>query len=354
MGTQGFQAHPLGLHRVIEPRGMLPQPAWKVDAEPVCGDCELLIDVQCLNIDSASFNQLKEAADFDPERVKERILAIVAERGKMHNPETGSGGMLIGTVAEVGPAFPGAKQLKKGDRLAALVSLTLTPLHLEGIQRVEMRTGQVYVQGKAVLFASGPYALLPPDLPEPLSLAVLDVCGAPAQTARMVKPGQTVVVLGAGGKSGLLCLAQARRRLGNSGCLLALESQPQVCREIGSLQLADEVIQVDARDPVAVLEAVESATSGRLADWTINCVNVPDTELTSILVTRQGGGIYFFSMAIRFTAAALGAEGVGRDVRMMIGNGYAPGHAELALNTLRERPELLALFQSRYAVKVSP
>ncbi|MDR6225437.1 L-erythro-3,5-diaminohexanoate dehydrogenase [Desmospora profundinema] len=352
MELLGDQSHPLGLHRVIEPRGMLPQPAWKVDAEPVCRDRELLIDVQCLNIDSASFNQLKEAAGQDPEKVKDRIAAIVAERGKMHNPVTGSGGMLIGTVFEVGARFPGADRLCKGDRLATLVSLTLTPLHLVSIDEVDMKTGQVRVQGKAVLFASGPFALLPHDLPEHLSLAVLDVCGAPAQTARIVGRGQTVVVLGAGGKSGLLCLAQARRRLGDSGCLLALESRQEACDEIRRLQLADNVIQVDARNPVAVLEAVEAATGGGLADWTINCVNVTDTELSSILATRDGGGVYFFSTAIRFTAAALGAEGVGRDVRMWIGNGYAPGHADLALNTLRERPDLLRLFQSRYAAPV--
>ena len=55
------------------------------------------------------------------------------------------------------------------------------------------------------------------------------------------------------------------------------------------------------------------------------------------------------STAVRFTAAALGAEGVGKDVSMMIGNGYAPGHAALALETLREFPALRRLFEERYA-----
>ncbi|MDW2796417.1 L-erythro-3,5-diaminohexanoate dehydrogenase, partial [Clostridium boliviensis] len=99
---------------------------------------------------------------------------------------------------------------------------------------------------------------------------------------------------------------------------------------------------------VEVLEAVERATGGRLADVTINCVNVPNAELSSILATRDGGTVYFFSTAVRFTAAALGAEGVGKDVNMMIGNGYAPNHAELALQTLREFPPLKRLFEERY------
>ena len=94
------KGHRYGLHRVLEPKGVMPQPAHRLDARPVCHDNELLIEVDCLNIDSASFTQLKEAAGGDPERVKERILRIVAERGKMHNPVTNSGGMLIGRVLD--------------------------------------------------------------------------------------------------------------------------------------------------------------------------------------------------------------------------------------------------------------
>lgn len=341
------KGHRYGLHRVLEPKGVMPQPAWKLDARPVCHDNELLVEVDRLNIDSASFNQLKEEAGGDPERVKERILGIVAERGKMHNPVTNSGGMLIGRVLEIGPSFPD-QGLKRGEKIATLVSLTLTPLSLEAVERVDLETGQVEVRGKAVLFASGPFARLPDDLPESVALAVLDVCGAPAQTARLVRPGQRVAVLGAGGKSGLLCLWHAKKQAGPGGRVIALEAGEAACEAIRNLALADEVIRADATRPVEVLEKVERATGGRLADVTINCVNVPHTELSSILCTRDGGTVYFFSTAVRFTAAALGAEGVGKDVNMMIGNGYAPNHAELALQTLREFPPLKRLFEERY------
>ncbi|PTX62465.1 L-erythro-3,5-diaminohexanoate dehydrogenase [Melghirimyces profundicolus] len=343
------KGHRFGLHRVLEPTGVLPQPSWKLDPEPVCCDNELLIEVTRLNIDSASFNQMKEESGVDPEGVKERILSIVRERGKMHNPVTGSGGMLIGRVAEIGPAFPG-RELRPGDRIAALVSLSLTPLSLSAIQSVDMETGQVEVCGTAVLFASGPYAVLPDDLPEPLALAVLDVCGAPAQVARLVHPGQTVAVMGGGGKSGLLSLYQARKQAGAEGRILALEAGAGACEAISSLNVADHVIRVDARDPVAVLEAVEQATGGALADLTFNCVNVPGTELSTVLATRDGGTVYHFSTAVRFTTAALGAEGLGKDVHMMIGNGFAPGHAERALEILRESPGVRAILEKRYQV----
>ena len=110
----------------------------------------------------------------------------------------------------------------------------------------------------------------------------------------------------------------------------------------------DHALQVDATNALALMEAVAKVTDGKLADVVINCVNIPHTEMGSILATRQRGTVYFFSMATSFTAAALGAEGVGKDVEMIVGNGYATGHAEHALALLRESATLRALFERLY------
>ncbi len=106
-------------------------------------------------------------------------------------------------------------------------------------------------------------------------------------------------------------------------------------------------MRADARDVFALLDATAQALP-ELADVVINCVNVPGTELTSILLTKNHGTVYFFSMSTSFTAAALGAEGVGKDVTMIVGNGYATGHAEIALQTLRDHAPLLRYFVGRY------
>jgi L-erythro-3,5-diaminohexanoate dehydrogenase len=174
---------PIGLHRVLSPRGVLPQAASKLDNRPEIGANEVRISVERLNLDAASFRQL--CAAHDPEGVRQVVLDIVASRGKMQNPVTGSGGMLIGTVAEVGPESP--LGLKVGDRVATLVSLTLTPLAItDGLSRWDGRSEQVPCEGHAILFARSIAAVLPSDMDASLALAVLDVCGAPALTARMV------------------------------------------------------------------------------------------------------------------------------------------------------------------------
>ncbi|HLN63146.1 MAG TPA: zinc-binding dehydrogenase [Symbiobacteriaceae bacterium] len=332
---------PYGTHRVLEPQGVLPQPARRIDNTPAPYDNEILVDVETLNVDSASFHQISESVGGAPERIAARIQEIVAERGKLQNPVTGSGGMLIGTVRTVGAALK--TDLKPGDRIATLVSLSLTPLKIERIKAVRPETDQVDIEGTAILFESGLYAKLPADIPDTLALAVLDVAGAPAQTQRLVKSGSTVLILGGGGKSGLLCSYVAKRAgAARVICFDYSEASLQRARRLGA---ADEYIQGDARDAIAVMRAV-----GAKADLTLSCVNVEGAELSAILATKPEGMVYFFSMSTSFTRAALGAEGVGSHVEMLVGNGYYPGHADLTLQLLRESPKLRSLFEELYVV----
>jgi L-erythro-3,5-diaminohexanoate dehydrogenase len=346
------KGHPLGTHRVLEPAGAMPQSAWKIDNTPVPHDNEILCNVETLNIDSASFKQIADTCEGDAGRIAAHIMGIVNERGKQHNPVTGSGGMFIGSVAEVGSALRGSIGLEAGDRIASLVSLSLTPLHVEEIVRVDVATGRVWIRGKAILFQSGIWAKLPSDIDENVALAVLDVAGAPAQVKRLCKPGQTVVVIGAGGKSGMLACAEARRQVGPQGHVIGVVPHPESesAQLILTDHLVDTLVKADARDALELSEKI-SALMPDLADVTINCVNVPATEMSSILCTKDDGIVYFFSMSTSFTAAALGAEGVGRDVTMIIGNGYAKDHAQTALQTLRDHPHLHDYFNAKYAKK---
>jgi L-erythro-3,5-diaminohexanoate dehydrogenase len=336
-----------GTHRVIEPKGTLPQPAYKLDNTMEIYDNEVLIDVQTLNIDSASYTQIRQACSYDAVKMKEMILSIVAERGKMQNPVTGSGGMLIGTVKEIGTNFPN-KKLKIGDKIATLVSLSLTPLKINKILKLEANHDQIDVEAHAILFESGIFAVLPDDLPEKLALAALDVAGAPAQVDRLVKEGDTVCIVGGGGKSGILCCYQAMKNVGVYGKVIVVEYSPENAKRIEDMGLAHHVIIADATNVMDVYNKVIAITGERGCDVTINNVNVPSTEMTSILITKGQGLIYFFSMATSFTKAALGAEGVGKDINLIVGNGYAKGHADLTINILRESPEIRKLFEKLY------
>jgi L-erythro-3,5-diaminohexanoate dehydrogenase len=335
----------VGLHRVLEPAGVLPQAATRLDAGPSIGADEVRVRVERLNLDAASFRQLAEKHGGDGAAVRAEVAGIIAARGKMHNPVTGSGGMLIGTVEEVGPESP--LGLKPGDRIATLVSLTLTPLAVtDGLARWDGLGEQVPCDGHAILFGRSIAAVLPDDLDPELALAVFDVCGAPALTARVVRnyPQGTVAVIGGAGKSGSLSLAAARRA--GAGRTVGVVPTAAERDRLAATGLADEVALADARDPVALAAAVSAALGGP-ADVTVVCVDVPGCEHGAILATAAGGTVVFFSMATSFAAAALGAEGLAADVTMLIGNGYVPGHAAHALDLLRAEPGVRRLFEAR-------
>ncbi len=340
---------PVGLHRVIEPGGVLPQAATILDNNPDIGTDEVRITVERLNLDAASFRQLSTKHAGDGAAVRAEVLEIIRTRGKMHNPVTGSGGMLIGTVDAVGPRSP--LGLSVGDRVATLVSLTLTPLSItDDLAGWDGTTEQVPAAGHAILFARSIAAKLPDDLDPELSLAVLDVCGAPALTARVVSgyPGAKVAVIGGAGKSGSLSLAAARRA--GAARTVGIVPVEREAARLRAVDIADEVAIADARDPVALATAVTTALHGP-ADVTVVCVDVPGCEHGSILSTADGGTVVFFSMATSFAAAALGAEGLAADVTMLIGNGYLPGHADHALALLRDEPGVRALFEARLAAE---
>ncbi|HEY1135827.1 MAG TPA: L-erythro-3,5-diaminohexanoate dehydrogenase, partial [Nocardioides sp.] len=246
-------ADPVGVHRVLDRPLVLPQAADRLDARPALWPDEVRLRVERLNLDAASYRQLREAHTrddvLDVEALRASVRAIVGERGKMQNPVTGSGGMLLGTVEEVGPDSP--LGLAVGDRVATLVSLSLTPLVLaDDLVRWDGAAEQVPTEGHAILFGRSVVARLPEDLPDGLALSVLDVCGAPALTRRVVEQHRAtrgtdpvVAVVGGAGKSGSLSLAAAHE----AGAARTVGVVPHAAEQLAleASGLADAVVVAD-------------------------------------------------------------------------------------------------------------
>ncbi len=340
--------HPLGLHRVIDRKARLPQAADRLDnALPIFSN-EILIDVDRLNVDAASFVQMEKTSK-SPSEIGNLVMANSIDQGKQHNRVTGSGGMLLGTVKQIGSKYAGNLKFKVGDRIATLVSLTLTPLHLDVINAVDPKTHQLVVKGHAILFESGIAAKIPADLSERAALSVFDVAGAPALVAAHCKAGQTVVVIGAGGKAGILSCFAARQKVGKRGKVIGVEPFAPAAAELRALGVCNEVIEADATHSILVSSSVATHTRDKMGDVVVNVASVPDTEMSTVLSTRPKGTAIFFGMATSFTKVALGAEGVASSAKLIFGNGFYPGHAEYSLSLLKKFPELKKLFLKRYA-----
>jgi L-erythro-3,5-diaminohexanoate dehydrogenase len=344
-GATPLKACEFGSHRA---GGQLPQNADRLDATPDIWPNELLIDVDLLNLDSASMHQLVEESAGDVALVCDKILKIVRDRGKMHNPVTGSGGIFSGRVAQVGTSFPD-QSLRLGDRIVSLVSLSLVPLQLRSITSVDLAKHQVRVEGTAIVFSSGLFAREPQDINPEIALALFDVAGAPATLLRVLHPRQKVIIIGAGGKAGLLCAVTARETIGQAGLLIGVEPDARAAADLRSLNVCDEVVVDNACDPIRIFNAIERLTNGALADVVVNVTNASMTEGATILATRQLGTAYFFGMCTSFQRVALTAEGVGKDITLLVGNGYVRGWTESTLRLFRDSRGLQNLFAKRYA-----
>jgi len=318
----------LGTGRVLDPPAALPQAALRLDATMPIQPYEIEIDVDTLCLDSTSFRQLVQANDRDPEKVREAILGIVAERGKMHNPVTGSGGILTGTIRAAGETYPEPPAI--GARIATMVSLTLTPLRLDAVGPVELDNPHVPATGTAYLPWSAPWIIYPEDIPFDAALAALDVCNAASQVRELIDDQtRTVLVLG-GGHAGLLALAAARDSLVDRARIALIDTDERICRRARDLKLCDVAISVDLRDAVQALGRLEAAGVSR-ADLTVVVVNAADCEAAAILLTADHGTVLFFSMATSFTKAALGSDGLASNARMIVGSGHAPDRGAYAL-----------------------
>lgn len=341
-------AHPWGLHRVLDREPRLPQTASRLDNRLPIYSNEILIDVEYLNVDAASFNQMERETRGSEAKIARIVLTNTQKRGKQHNQVTGSGGMLIGKVAAVGSRYRGEGRFKVGDCVATLVSLTLTPLHLEKILSVNKKNHQIRVEGHAILFESGILAKLPADIPQTVAMAAFDVAGAPATVNAICRRGDRVLVIGGGGKAGLMSCVAARQKVGASGRIYAVEPCGFAARDLERLRTCDAVWRLDATNPVAIATRVERHTHGKMANVVVNVASVPNTELSAILSSGANAKVLFFSMTTSFTKATLGAEGVASRATLLLGNGYYPGHARFAIDLLRKRPPLRELFYRRY------
>ncbi len=239
----------LGTARVLEPPGALPQAALRLDTTLPLQPYEIELDADTLCIDSTSFRQLAESNGSDPAKMRDAILGIVAQRGKMHNPVTGSGGILTGIVRAVGETYPDPPPV--GTRIVSLASLTLTPLRLDTAGPLDPDNPHVPVTGTAYLPSAVPWIEYPDQLSLEAALAALDVCNAAFQTRSLIDGAtHTVLVLG-GGHAGLLALAAARDSLPDGARAVLIDAEERICQRARDLELCELAVRLDLRDAVA-------------------------------------------------------------------------------------------------------
>jgi L-erythro-3,5-diaminohexanoate dehydrogenase len=160
---------------------------------------------------------------------------------------------------------------------------------------------------------------------------------------RSIKEKDTLLVIGTG-NAGVTAMAAARTKAPHA-YIIGMDVNDHMLRVAYCMGYADKLIKADAAKPEYTLHAVEEATSGKLCDLVINCVNVPNTEASSILAAKYHGTVIFFSMATQFNKAALGTDATGKDVYLLIGNGVSENQDTAVFDLLRKEPKLRNYFE---------
>jgi L-erythro-3,5-diaminohexanoate dehydrogenase len=334
----------VGAWRSLEPPGALPHLAERLDAASAANEHEAEVAVEMLNIDATSFRQLRESCEADPARMSEAIGGIVAERGKMQNPVTRSGGVLVGRIARLGGSF-WQNELVPGTRVVPLASLVATPLRLDSVGPVDPSDPQVPASGRAIVTGRMSCAVVPADLPLPAVLTALDVYPAASHAFALARPGYHVCVIGCG-HAGLAAVAAAREKLGSEGLITAVDASPAALAAVTAVDPSASCVLGDATDALGVAGLFVARGLPR-ADLTLLCTTVPGCEGTALVVTDDDGRILFFSTATSFAAAGLGADSISSPASLVIPNGYTPDRGEYLLGLVRRRPPLLAAYLHR-------
>jgi L-erythro-3,5-diaminohexanoate dehydrogenase len=337
-------AKELGIERALEPPGVLPHTARVLDPHRCVSAYEAEVDVELLHVDATSYRVIRERCDADAARMATLIAEIVAARGKLENPWTGSGGVLMGRLRSIGPRY-GMPELAVGERVVPLASLIAIPLALESVGPVDPTRAHVPVAGRAIVTGRMLCARVPDDLSPEAAVSVLDVYPAASHVRALATEGMHVLVLGSG-HAGLLAVAAARQAVGRMGVVTAVDLSVAALARAQSVDPAVAAIEVDATDPLAVGSALAQRGLPR-ADLTLLCASVAGAEGTAILATARDGTILFFSTATRFAAAALGADAVGSQAKLVIPNGLTDDRGDYSFELLRRIPALRKAFSPR-------
>jgi L-erythro-3,5-diaminohexanoate dehydrogenase len=334
----------LGAWRSLRPLGTLPHLAERLDATTPANEYEAEVAVELLNVDAASFRQLRDSCGGDPEQIASAVSKIVREHGKMQNPATGSGGVLVGRLTVVGSSFwqPG---LEVGQRVVPLASLISTPLRLEAVGPVDPSEPQVPAEGRAIVTGRMSVGVVPDDLPLEAVLTALDVYPAASHTKALARPGAHVVVIGCG-HAGLAALAAAREQLGPGGLVTAVDASAAALAAASRIDPGCSCILADATQPVALAGHFARRGLPR-ADLTLLCTTVRGCEGAAILLTADDGTVLFFSTVTSFAAAGLGADSLSSLAALSIPNGFTPDRGSYLLELLRRCPPLLEAYVRR-------
>lgn len=166
-----------GIQRVLEPKNVLPTSAWKLDNGRNIYPDELRVSIKRIHLEGTGFKQICTESNDDEKKIKQNIIDMVIRRGKLHNPVTDTGGLVMGTVEEIGSGYDNVQGLKEGDLVICNASAASLPMYIEEITSINRAFNQVEAKGYVIVHSMIPVVKAPEDLPLDMLMFAFDQSG---------------------------------------------------------------------------------------------------------------------------------------------------------------------------------
>ncbi len=349
-----------GLGRVLEPKGMVPAAAWKIDNGRELGERELRVELERIQLEWDSFQQICSSCSYDEERVRLKIADIIEKRGKLHNPFTGSGGILAGTVEAMGRKLQMETETEvyPGERICCVTSLTCIPIYISSIKEIDYNYGQIVCEGYAILFETSSICPFDRILPSAGALAAIDEVGSlfGAYQLAAEHENKNIVVIGRNAFTVLLYAAAVREGMGYRCSITAVidkDAKELLKRdEIENVMkpLIESVCFVDLTLPVETYEQFQREASHLTdVDQVIVADDIFGAETLAVMMVRPFGDIFFSSVLNHYLQAQIVAESIGKIVSMHASDQYIRDCPEFALKIVRDIRDRLEAVDQAYA-----
>lgn len=333
-----------GLDRVMEPKGLTPATAWRLDNSRELHQGEARIRLERIHLEWDNFQQLCSSCGFDENRIRAKILDIVERRGKLHNPFTGTGGVLMGTVEEVCGENAVVSSVGPGDRIYSLTSLCSVPLYIDEIEEIDFNYGQIVCSGYGILFEASPICRFEEDLSPAYTLAAIDEAGSlfGVFQVAMEQQRKDFVIIGRNACTTMLYAAAIREAIGPRYRVKAVMDEE--VRENLSHEEIEKVMHpliqktyfVNLSEPLkAYEEIVRQDPELAEVDQVIVAEDIRGAETLGVLLVRQLGAVYFSAVENHYAGAQMVAESMGKFVTMYAFDQYIKDYPEFSIRMVR-------------------
>ncbi|MDD6043713.1 MAG: sigma-54 dependent transcriptional regulator [Eubacteriaceae bacterium] len=331
--------HEYGINRVLEPQYVLPTSAWRLDNSRKIASHEMRVNIERIHIEGTSFKQICLEANENEQKIKQKILDIVIRRGKLHNPVTDTGGLLCGTVAEIGEDYKNPKGFKVDDKIVCNASLASIPIYIDKILTVDRAFGQIEVEGYAILYDKIPLIPKPENMPTNMLLYVFNESGTLYRISSEAVGKKRFLLVGNNLLSNLL-FGYAVRKVARDDaeivCLLDKKTDVVLKGEsIDALSrlVFNEIHYVDILKP---LECLNKLKSQDYFDLSVNCADIPGAETINILATKSGGTVIFANLINNYNIALYITESVSKQLDIRCADGYLESYDTYDIDMVKD------------------